>query len=163
MNDKQAKTPLASVFRRRLLKLAAFLEKLPPERFEFGTWVGASWKGAQDLSCGTTACALAWAATIPSFRAAGLYLRQTDHGPEVRLKGARPRLREHGAEDTAARILFGLDTFGYQRLFIPRLAVDGLAIGHYYGKPVLGQLGGNATARAVAENIRAYVKERSRG
>ncbi len=56
----------------RLLLLADFLDKLPPERFRFATWVGDTWGGKPDLSCGTTACALGWATTIPEFREAGL-------------------------------------------------------------------------------------------
>lgn len=58
----------------RLLLLADFLEKLPEERFDYVSWVGHNWRGKQDLSCQTTACALGWAATIPEFRAAGLGL-----------------------------------------------------------------------------------------
>lgn len=62
---------------RRLLKLADFLEKLPRKRFDYGTWVGEDWAGKQDLSCGTTACAVGWACTIPAFRRAGLKLAKT--------------------------------------------------------------------------------------
>lgn len=49
----------------RLLRLAAFLDTLPPERFDYRTWVGKDWQGKADLSCGTTACALGWAMTLP--------------------------------------------------------------------------------------------------
>lgn len=58
----------------RLLRLAKLLEALPPERFNFNVWVGANWKGSSDLSCGTSACALGWATTIPQFREFGLRL-----------------------------------------------------------------------------------------
>lgn len=57
-----------------LLRLADFLDTLPSKRFDFNTWVGDDWKGKPDLSCGTTACALGWAATIPAFRKRGLRL-----------------------------------------------------------------------------------------
>jgi len=63
-----------------LLELATFLEALPPERFDYGSWVGAKWKDAQDLSCGTTACALGWAATLPSCRQEGLRLGRDRFG-----------------------------------------------------------------------------------
>lgn len=59
----------------RLLQLAELLENLPPERFDYSTWVGEDWKGKADLSCGTTGCALGWATTIPSLRKAGLRMR----------------------------------------------------------------------------------------
>lgn len=72
---------------KRLQKVVDLLRKLPPERFDFSTWVGTREKpfgGNPDLSCGTVACALGWAATIPSLRdkrRAGLRL-------EVSLPGA---------------------------------------------------------------------------
>ncbi len=63
--------------KRRLLKLAEFLEKVPRKRFDYASWVGDDWGGKQDLSCGTTACAMGWACTIPSFRKAGLKLKNS--------------------------------------------------------------------------------------
>lgn len=59
---------------KRLLLLADFLEKLPRKRFDYSSWVGEGWQGASDLSCGTTACALGWAAVMPEFRRLGLRL-----------------------------------------------------------------------------------------
>jgi hypothetical protein len=56
----------------RLELVAKKLESLPPERFNYSSWIGKNWEGAQDLSCGTTACALGWAATIPELQEAGL-------------------------------------------------------------------------------------------
>lgn len=50
-----------------LAKLSALLKTVPPERFYYGSWVGDDWAGRQDLSCGTTACALGWATQIPEF------------------------------------------------------------------------------------------------
>ena len=48
--------------------------KREPERFDYQEWVGRNWKGKADLSCGTTACALGWATTIPALRRRGLRL-----------------------------------------------------------------------------------------
>lgn len=54
----------------RLLNLAAFLRKLPSRQFDLGYWVS---KGDPVKNeCGTVACACGWAASIPSFRRAGL-------------------------------------------------------------------------------------------
>jgi len=61
-----------------LLELADLLDVLPDERFDYNTWVGDDWKGAEDLSCGTSACAAGWATTLPSFRARGLRLHTED-------------------------------------------------------------------------------------
>src|SRR3954470_2535007 len=58
----------------RLMILADFLDTLPNKRFEYRHWTGGDWGGKQDLSCGTTACAMGWACTIPSFRKEGLKL-----------------------------------------------------------------------------------------
>jgi hypothetical protein len=48
---------------KRLLTLARHLRKVPVERFDMKRW-----------ACGTTACAMGHACTIPSFRRAGLRL-----------------------------------------------------------------------------------------
>lgn len=63
---------LDHTFKARLLRLADFLDTLEPARFDFNRWVGLSWGGKEDLSCGTTACGLGWATTIPEFRELGL-------------------------------------------------------------------------------------------
>lgn len=79
------------VHAKRLLKLADFLEKLPRKRFDYATWVGDTWDGTplQSESCGTTACALGWAATMPLFRRLGASLKKyTDYeGGFVCFKG----------------------------------------------------------------------------
>lgn len=47
----------------RLLKLADFLDTVPAEKFDLRTW-----------QCGTTACAVGWACTMPEFQDEGLVL-----------------------------------------------------------------------------------------
>jgi hypothetical protein len=100
---------------RRLLLLADFLEKLPPERFNYGEWVGKDWGGKQDLSCGTTACALGWACTMPEFQALGLKFRSDEYrpGPEPSVAGMNVR--------NTIMCLFG-DRNGVVSLFFPRIA-----------------------------------------
>lgn len=68
------KSATHSVGNVRLLKLAAFLEKLPRKRFDYASVVGYDWQGKPDLSCGTTACAIGWAAAMPQFQKLGLKL-----------------------------------------------------------------------------------------
>lgn len=63
------------IYADRLNLLANFLDTLPAKRFDFNRWVGEDWKGKPDLSCGTTACGLGWATTMPEFQALGLKLR----------------------------------------------------------------------------------------
>ena len=94
---------------RRLLKLAAFLRTVPRSRFDYSVFVGGDWAGAQDLSCGTQACALGWAATMPTFRRLGLYLNRAFRPV---LKGLRDPWR-------SAERLFSLDREEAITLFAP--------------------------------------------
>lgn len=59
----------------RLLTLSNLLFDLDEHRFDYTSWVGRDWSGKADLSCGTKACALGWATTIPALRREGLRLR----------------------------------------------------------------------------------------
>lgn len=136
------KTATIAVGNRRLLKLAAFLEKLPPERFDYRYLVGAGWKGKPDLSCGTTACALGWAAAMPEFRRLGLALRPAPMGVVVRMR-AHPKWHSW----QAAEHVFAIDYRGFEQLFLP--GTD-------------GALQGDATAKQVARHIRKFVAKRSR-
>jgi hypothetical protein len=95
----------------RLLTLATFLETLDPSRFNFGRWVGDGWTGDETLSCGTTACAFGWAATIPEFRSLGLRLCHDDVGGHVTYGD------DHGLQ--AARVFFDLMSFEANLLFLP--------------------------------------------
>lgn len=107
-------TPDRAEFARRLLVLADFLDRLPWHRFDLTSWVGCAWKGAQDLSCGTTACALGWAATIPEFRDLGLRLRRNGE------PGGNGFPTVDGLDPYAtASVIFGLTLEEFDRLFIP--------------------------------------------
>lgn len=76
---------LSKIAKRRLTTLIRFMSSLPRSanrHFDMESWFSHSGdheiKGAitQRImrDCGTTACALGWACTIPSFRKAGLHL-----------------------------------------------------------------------------------------
>jgi hypothetical protein len=65
--------------RGRLSLLAAYLETIPEDHFDMSEWVrlkGASViEGAvPEPKCGTSACALGWACSIPEFNDVGLKL-----------------------------------------------------------------------------------------
>lgn len=54
-------------------------DNVKDDKFNLSTWVGNDeipWGGMQDLSCGTTACAMGHAASIPSFQEQGLRLER---------------------------------------------------------------------------------------
>jgi len=67
----------------RLLKLAKFLRTVPEIFFDLDSFAGNEsfpyQEGKDIVDCGTTACALGWATTIPEFAAAGLRLESMDH------------------------------------------------------------------------------------
>jgi hypothetical protein len=101
----------------RLRTLAAFLRTLPPERFNYAHWVGDDWQGAPDLSCGTTACALGWATTIPEFRAAGLRLVRTVIGLEVLFEDEDGFVTDDST--TSAEAFFDISRSDARWLFVP--------------------------------------------
>lgn len=144
------------VFKRRLLKLADFLDKLPRKRFDYSHWAGKDWGGKSDLSCGTTACALGWATTIPSLRKAGLRLAvNIIFGvPAVCLKRHLDN-RYWVSLDTsaeAAREVFGLDYKEFETLFVPRQCEDD----DFTPNPLVS----NATPKQVANHIRKFVAKK---
>lgn len=93
------------VTKRRLEKLIEFMESLPKsanEHFSMRAWfqhngpddehgfdVGEVEIKAKHLTmCGTSACALGWAATMPYFRRLGLKAVYGEWGSELRFDGA---------------------------------------------------------------------------
>jgi hypothetical protein len=133
----------------RLIRLADFIEKLPPERFDFSTWVGDEWEGKPDLSCGTTACAVGWASTMPEFRALGLELGPI--GPHESM--AYPRLvgskvRGWSGAIEACTTVFGLTESEAAFLFVARNDPE---------DNENDQLPEDATAKDVAARIRSFV------
>lgn len=143
---------------RRLLLLARKLDRVPKRRFNFRFWVGDDWGGAKDLSCGTSACALGWATTLPSLQRLGLSLiRKSDtntYGDVVLLRPGKRRLDANGA----AKAVFGLDKNGFERLFIPH-AECRMPYGQGVCRLHRDRLPDDATPKQVAKNIRKYVEE----
>lgn len=148
------------VHAKRLLKLADFLDTLPRKRFDFDQFVGDDWKGTQDLSCGTTACAIGWMPAIPAFRRLGVRYKGTpqeqigtavDGTPiyesayvRVCMKDSR---EEYNTEVGVGEQIFGLNRESFNHLFIPG----------YTGYGYSG-LSEKATPKQVAKHIRKYVK-----
>ena len=122
-----------AVGNRRLLKLAAHLEKIPRERFEFAHWRYEPL--TEDRGCGTVGCAVGHACEIPSFRRAGLRMTVLNDD------GATP---EFGGElgFRAAALFFGISDCDSCFLFSPSSS----------------RLGDGATPKRVAEHIREFVR-----
>ncbi len=155
-NDKMA------VGNRRLLRLADFIEQIPPERFKFSSWVGSDYRGKPGIGCGTTACAFGWATAMPLFRKLGLRLYKTGANGrhEPRICAGKPgyvaeESRDFEATEAAAMALFNLDPDGLEYLFLPSgsgAGTDG-SRNDRYGL----LLSNDATASMVACRIRSFV------
>lgn len=132
---------------KRLLKLAEFLEtKVPAARFDLAYWVDPkTWKGKADLSCGTSACAMGWATTMPYFKRLGLYV-ESDHGSGAHLTLADDRGCSYNWEVPQA--LFRIDELEALELFDAE----------YFGESEKSP----ATPKQVAKRIRAFVKRRAK-
>jgi hypothetical protein len=149
---------------RRLLKLADYLDTVPDERFYYGTWVsGLSGRYDFDmyvrLTCGSTACALGHAATMPEFRKLGLKLRRN-----ISLRGngiVELKFKRHGVyyearNEQAAKIFFKLDQGEVEYLFYPDW--DGEGESPIDGLPAAPTVAANA--KEVARHIRRFVNHK---
>lgn len=131
----------------RLLLLAGFLEKLPPEKFNYGQWAGTD---RTATSCGTVGCALGWAASMPEFQALGAGLTPYDParpGGSVFTLGGAPC-----GSSPLIKELFG-EGEEVHDLFYPHLCEDDC----YDGCIDPDQLTSDATPEQVARRIRDYV------
>jgi hypothetical protein len=135
---------------KRLLYLAREVAKTKPDKkvrgrppFYFGTYANSNqWDGKnQKLSCGTTACAVGLASTLPTFRRLGLRLVLSE------LYGVQPYVKGHRFnifKQTPLYKLFGLIEGEYGALFVPDSPPS--------------YLDGRSTAKQVADNIRSFCK-----
>lgn len=135
---------------KRLLKLADFLDKLPKSKFNYEVFIdGNTWKGKPDLSCGTQACAMGWAASLPTFKRLGAGITVDKYSstngrlfPRATWKGQGIDWYELGAK------LFYITLEESEGLFTPGYDVPGI--------DGLCMVGGGATPKQVANKIRAF-------
>lgn len=151
----------------RLSALATFLEKLPRERFDYTNWVGRDWKGKRDLSCGTSACALGWATTMPRFRKLGLRIEGDPGSLQplwVGLKGLTPNKAFDHMNNSleAAQRVFRLDYRQAWGIFMPAGAVELLSEKGAH-RAFLYAPGTHATPQQVAKHIRKFIHHARRG
>ena len=166
---------LEPIYIERLIHLANFLERLPPEKFDFGHWVDTTtYEGKEDFSCGTTGCALGWATTLPMFRALGLRLREV---PRRISRQFVPALvddvldPEEGASfdavGNATNFIFGLTRGETEWLFMPtgderddenETEPEDLLGDDDVGDD--GRLSRRASSKRVAQHIREFIEAR---
>lgn len=138
---------------RRLKSLRDFLGTVPKERFNLKTWcempapnelIGSTYSDipqrvldntfsssnkVKTSSCGTTACALGWAAVKPSFRKAGLKFADAHVDGEGKLYGTVYYDYKYGFE--AGGTFFGIDEVTSRYLFDPE---------EYHAKKTIGEV-----------------------
>lgn len=141
--------------RRRLQKLAKLLcTKKVINHFNLQGWASTSIENltAKKIDCGTTACAVGWACTIPSFRKAGLRLESNySMGP----KGIGPYPVPHFKNEygiLAAANFFGLSLREASLLFIP---------GSYHWHKDRDK-NGNVKITEVVKRINNLIKEKAK-
>lgn len=116
-------------------------------RFDYSRWVGQDWGGKPDLSCGTKACSMGFATTMPVFQELGLSLRmfKSDFGQDYGIITLTDKDGTFEREQAAAK-LFGI-TLGQ--------ATDLFVTGKWVSKGVSHD---HPTALDMADAIRNFVK-----
>lgn len=131
---------------KRLLQLAAFLEELPGKHFDFSVW-------GTEAECGTVACALGWAVTMPFAKRYGITLKRVLIG-FAGLSFYKDGNFTYG--DEVGMDLFGLSDEAIEFLFTPGDPYsDG---GEAFGSNGLDK---TSSAKTVAVHIRRFVAIRS--
>lgn len=106
-------------YRKRLLLLARKLDtEYVDAHFDYEVWAGTSFNGDHTLKCGTNACALGWATSIPSLRRdTGIGLRKADYAVYV-VCNEVPK-PEPASGIKVAESVFGLSELESLALFMP--------------------------------------------
>lgn len=155
--------PMNATQRKRLLKLADFLDQLPPQKFDFDHIAVEGEKPhmealkARTESCGTTACAIGWMPAV--FPRLTRWTRTRSFfgyplGIEVALHGRRKARNFKVAQE-----VFGLTEQEADWLFMPDTVVNnGLTLWEDGYAEATSPCGGNATPKQVARHIRKFVK-----
>jgi hypothetical protein len=142
---------MKAIYKKRLLTLAKFLRTVPKKRFKMWTWATGDFCGKvkepEHNECGTAACAIGWACTIPSFRRAGLKL--TDAEWSIKDKPHKIPVYEEKEEFEAAEEFFGLPAHGRIK---GRFVVTYLFGGHNKNSPI-----------QAAKRIENYIKLEEKG
>ena len=133
------------VEKKRLIKLADFLDKLPRKKFDFGHIVKGYDKPRKTLDCGSVACAIGWCPVI--------FPRLVKYAPPAAYSiGDYEVIPKDGACEGAffgsTERLFGIDREEALGLFEPgeQDRID------------LPFTGNRATPKQVAKNIRRFIK-----
>ncbi len=133
----------------RLEKLASFLEQLPRKKFDFSAIVCGTDMPRKDLGCGSQACAIGWCPVV--FPRLAEYYREPHPWSTDLSIFVRPKGETYGDMIDVGRVLFGLSPNETEALFDPNCSVCREDLR-------LAETGENATPKAVAKNIRKFIK-----
>ncbi len=140
------------VQKKRLLKLADFLDKLPRKKFKFTEVVSGKETPNKTLTCGSQACAIGWCPVVfprlTEYVGVSSYTGMNDY-IVVKMKGMN---FDGGSLDSVTHIgeeLFGLSDPESYALFVPDHPQAWILD--------LKPLGETATPKQVAKNIRKFV------
>lgn len=124
---------------KRLRKLIAFLQKLPPKHFDF-------WEVRRDRECGTVGCAIGWAPNVFPRKICAI---RRGNEFTIALKGTQINSWDVSFQEVA-QWLTGLSGGFSQNLFMP--GSQNLV---HRKLPVLG---GSATPKQVARMLEKFIK-----
>lgn len=150
-----------NVFCDRLMNLASFLDTIPEKNFDYSSYVD-NWDGkSQDLiSCGSTACALGWAAMMPEIAALGVVLSPSETVKGlgyVTFTGDKITPNCNQSLDVGRKV-FDLTIEEFYFLFMPdhHMSFDDEEETSYCSPDE------NASAKEVANHIRLFVRNKYR-
>ena len=146
-----------SDYKKRLLALADFLDRLPAKRFQYNYWFhnditnpdtnpypdGGPINALKHF-CGTTACALGWATTMPRFRRLGLHWQHLT-----------PRIPDNDNVFGSAAVIFGISSHEAMYLFSPNYPAYAAYGLERKGLPESSP-GAEASAKEVARHLRTF-------
>lgn len=129
-------------YKKRLLKLADFLDKLPKSKFFFGNFIAQYGKPPLEAlemgeyRCGTTACAIGWSPAV--FPKLVRWIKDEESGKIVDIRTIRGQ----------RNFMVGVELFGITE-----------RQSEFLFDPITSGLGSYATAKTVANHIRKFVKK----
>lgn len=154
--------PMNATQRKRLLKLADFLDQLPPQKFDFDSIAVEGEKPhkealkARKESCGTTACAIGWMPAV--FPRLTRWVRTIAPWDTVTIHIA-PKGRSKMRDFQVAEDVFGLTEQEAEWLFMPDAVVNnGLEWWDKGYAEAISPCDSGATAKEVARHIRKFVE-----
>jgi hypothetical protein len=113
----RAEVDMNAIHKERLLKLAAFLRTVPPEKFDLSSFISDIHYDEQGPACGTTACAIGWCPVVfPN----DCRVELGDEWPSIRFTGESYDWTDWEDDfDAPGQKFFGVNDSEWDHLFEP--------------------------------------------